>query len=72
MQGELLEAQRSLSGLRKDVNEADRNLQSQLGKLSELQSNAETAALSADADAVKPSVRSGRRGSRRHGRRRRR
>ncbi len=50
MQSELTVAQRSLAGVRRDVTEADRDLQTQAQKLSELQTNA------ADAAAATPDV----------------
>lgn len=66
VQTELATAQRSLSGIRREVSEADRNLQSQAQKLADLQSGADaTAAVAPEPQQVTRSSRRGRSWSRR-------
>ena len=66
VQSDLLAAQRNLSGVRRELSEADRTLQSQASKLTDLKADAETTSTTPD---VEPTVRSGRRGGRRWSRR---
>ena len=70
VQSELATAQRGLLGIRRDLTEADRNLQTQSQKLADLQGNAEaTAAVVTETPQITRSTRRGRRWSRRSRRR---
>lgn len=59
VQTDLLAAQRNLSGIRRELTDADRNLKAQAAKLADLQPSADVTASTPD---VEPVVRSGRRG----------